>query len=182
LINIIKFCCRCLFVIIIINIIHELYEFIYLDINKYIKYIYKMIDNLEHLQIEYEKIKQFSLGFYPELLMREQLIKYLQARNFNTFHISQIFRYWDTKLNEERNSFILPWPDQKYPSIINKEFTREIRSHSISWIAQVVYDFDFDKETFYIAVKIFDLYLQSNDIINKTDLCYITPAIILLYN
>jgi hypothetical protein len=139
-----------------------------------------MIDNLEHFQIEYEKIKQFSLGFYPELLMREQLIKYLQARNFNTFHISQIFRYWDTKLNEERNSFILPWPDQKYPSIINKEFTRELRSHSISWIAQVVYDFDFDKETFYIAVKIFDLYLQSNDIINKTDLCYITPAIIFI--
>jgi len=33
--------------------------------------------------------------------------------------------------------FILPWPDQKYPSVINKEFTREIRSHSISWIAQV---------------------------------------------
>ncbi|ORX36973.1 hypothetical protein BCR32DRAFT_288596 [Anaeromyces robustus] len=35
----------------------------------------------------------------------------------------------------EKNSVVLPWPDQ-YPSVINKDFTREIRSHSISWIAQ----------------------------------------------
>jgi len=35
------------------------------------------------IYLYWNRIKQFSLGFYPELLMREQLIKYLQARNFN---------------------------------------------------------------------------------------------------
>ncbi|ORY59858.1 hypothetical protein LY90DRAFT_668821 [Neocallimastix californiae] len=140
-----------------------------------------MIDNLEiQKECENYKFNQFSLAFYPELLMSEQLTKCLKSRSFNSFHIEQLFRYWDAKLNEERNVFILPWPDQKYPSVINKEFTREIRSHSISWIAQVVYDFAFDKETFYIAVKIFDLYLQSNNKIDKTKLCYITPAILFI--
>jgi len=140
-----------------------------------------MIEKIEYLKKKREKNKLnlFKSRFFPELLKSEQLIKRLKIRNYNEFQIEQLFRYWKAKLIEERNSVILPWPDQ-YPSVINKDFTREIRSHSISWIAQVIYDFGFNKETFYIAVKIFDLFLQSDKKIDKSKLCYITPAILFI--
>ncbi|ORX84155.1 hypothetical protein BCR32DRAFT_291487 [Anaeromyces robustus] len=140
-----------------------------------------MIEKLELFKNQYEKNKLnlFKSRFFPELLNSEQLIKRLRSRNYNEYQIEQLLRYWEAKLIEERNSVVLPWPDQ-YPSVINKDFTREIRSHSISWIAQVIYDFGFNKETFYVAIKIFDLYLQSEYKIEKKKLCYITPAILFI--
>jgi len=87
----------------------------------------------------YYNITFFYYAYYYYIFFKYLIYivkKKKKKKKKKQFQIEQLFKYWKAKLIEEIHSIVLPWPDQ-YPSVLNKNFTREIRSHSISWFAHV---------------------------------------------